>query len=221
MHAPPPRHLALAALCGLTAACGAAPRASTGPTSMPTAPDAAAEVARLLTGRFDSADQAQRDAEYFDIHLSICPVAAPTLGRHVLYVEQARADKLREPYRQRLYVVEPGPDGAVVSRVFEFSDPAPHVGQCDAAEPGRVEASEVEEKVGCAVTLVREGEAWSGGTHDKGCPSQLRGASYATSTVVLDATQLVSWDRGYDSGDNQVWGAVKGAYFFTRRTTLP
>jgi hypothetical protein len=68
-------------------------------------------VAKLLTGRFDSSAQAAITPDYFDIHLAICPISAPTLGRHVLYVEQARADKLTEPYRQRLYVVEGGPHG--------------------------------------------------------------------------------------------------------------
>ena len=51
-----------------------------------------ARVAELLTGRFDSSAQAAATPDYFDIHLAVCPISAPTLGKQVLYVEQARAE---------------------------------------------------------------------------------------------------------------------------------
>jgi hypothetical protein len=38
-----------------------------------------ARVTELLTGRFDSSAQAAATPDYFDIHLAICPIAAPTL----------------------------------------------------------------------------------------------------------------------------------------------
>ncbi|WP_188926788.1 CpcT/CpeT family chromophore lyase [Shewanella algicola] len=28
--------------------------------------------------------------------------------------------------------------------------------------------------------------------------------------------KIVSWDRGFDSNDQQVWGAVKGGYEFIK-----
>ena len=50
-----------------------------------------------------------------------------------------------------------------------------------------------------------------------GSGSTLRGATYAVSDVTLSATQILSWDRGYDAQDNQVWGAEAGPYEFLRQ----
>ena len=193
-----------------------------------------ARVTELLTGRFDSSAQAATTPDYFDIHLAICPISAPSLGRHVLYVEQARADKLAEPYRQRLYVVEPGEPGEVISRVFEFTDPAPFTGFCDRAEADRPAYSDglAAEKVGCAVHLremaynsdeqrgSERSMGFGGGTEGDGCPSSLRGATHATSTVILNSAGMQSWDQGYDAAGTQVWGATAGPYHFLR-TGLP
>lgn len=175
---------------------------------------------RYLEGRFDSSAQASTDKSYFAIQLLTCRVQAPAQGPLVLYVEQARMDSLTAPYRQRLYVIEPGKDaGTARSRVFEFANPKSVVGLCahpDQYDPGTV----VEERAGCAVSLAWDGAAFHGGTVGKACESSLMGATYATSEVSVRADGLTSWDRGFDGADKQVWGAVKGPYQFVRMTPL-
>jgi hypothetical protein len=196
--------------------------ATTAPATAPAAPGPAARLYDLLIGAYDSADQAARDAEFRTIHLAICPVDAPELGDRVLYVEQAAAEDLDRPYRQRLYIVEEGAGpGEARSRVFELRDPGAHVGLCGRGERRRFAAAEAEERRGCAVTLVwrPEATAFVGATHGHDCASNLRGAAYATSEVRVEPGRLVSWDRGYDAAGAQVWGAVKGPYEFTRRTS--
>lgn len=177
-------------------------------------------LARYLTGTFDSADQAASDRAYFDIHLTVCAVDAPSVGTRVLYVEQARADTLSSPYRQRLYVIEPRGATHAVSRVLELKAPAKARGLCE--DPARLvlSAADVEERVGCAVELAWDGATFAGGTVGEACASDLSGATYATSEVVLDAAKMTSWDRGWDARDAQVWGATKGPYVFVRRTPL-
>lgn len=177
---------------------------------------------RLFTmpsGRYDSSAQAAADAEFRDIHLRICPVSVPSLGAWVLYVEQAAAESLTAPYRQRLYVVEADPNDPdrAVSRVFELAAPEAAVGLCDAPDRLMLTADAVEERPGCAVNLAWEDGAFVGATHPTACLSTLRGASYATSEVRLTDEGLTSWDRGYDAGGVQVWGAVVGPYKFVRR----
>lgn len=193
------------------------------------APDAAApvEAAELLrdylTGRFDSADQAASDPRYFSIHLAVCRVDAPELGPRVLYVEQARSDSLREPYRQRLYVIDPiaeDPSRRAVSRVFELTAPAPSIGLCDRAEPGVFRAVDAVERVGCGVFMTYETDRFTGATHERDCASALNGATSATSEVELTAELMTSWDRGYNAAGAQVWGATAGPYRFQRRTAL-
>jgi len=64
-------------------------------------------------------------------------------------------------------------------------------------------------------------EGFVGGTEGKGCASDLRRATYATSEVVVKLDHLTSWDRGFDKSDRQVWGAEKGGYVFLKLPSAP
>lgn len=192
----------------------------------PPAPSADERLANFLTGQWDTAEQALVDSRFYDIHLSICPAAAPELGSRVLYVEQAMASTLQAPYRQRLYVVEPVPDGlstAARSRVFELANPAAAIGACARATPPAFGAADAVERPGCTVTLSwdERTQAFSGGTNGRDCLSSLRGATYATTEVLLDRTRLDSLDRGWSASDAQVWGSTFGPYLFVRKSPAP
>ena len=120
-------------------------------------------------------------------------------------------------------VVEVDEDTAV-SAVWQAIDDATEdalVGLCDDPTAFAFAADDFEQREGCGVTMTWDGEGFAGGTNEKDCLSDLNGATYATAEVTLDADVLTSWDRGYDRDDDQVWGAVDGAYEFIRRTTPP
>ena len=40
---------------------------------------------------------------------------------------------------------------------------------------------------------------FNGATGDKTCPSELRGASYATSKVTVDTDKIISWYHGFNA----------------------
>ncbi len=179
-------------------------------------------LAELLVGRFDSGDQAADNGAYYDISLVMCPVSLPELGETVLYVEQALADTPTEPYRQRLYVLESGEPAEVtaISRVFELRRANTYVSTCDDPESFDASVDAAVELEGCDVYLDWDGSRFSGGTIEDHCGTDWQGAVYATSDIALDETTLESWDRGYNSNDQQVWGATQGAYVFTRRSAI-
>jgi len=181
-------------------------------------------LATWLAGTYDTADQARADQNFFNIHLSLCRVSAPELGPRVLYVEQAMAATLTAPYRQRLYVVEPGAQGGqqAQSRVFELVDPRAAVGTCGRL-PIVFTAAQTIERPGCVVQLDWQADAGAfvGGTDGQSCLSSLRGANYTTSEVSLTSTRLVSLDRGWTDAGVQVWGSTRGPYEFIRRSTPP
>ena len=58
--------------------------------------------------------------------------------------------------------------------------------------------------------------AFEGSTVENECVSTLRGAAYATSEVTVSRERLTSWDRGFDAGGGQVWGATEGPYIFDK-----
>ncbi len=177
------------------------------------------ELASWMSGRYSSAKQAQKDADYFAISLVMKRVWHATGGSgYWLYVEQAMEGQA--PYRQRVYRLERS-GARLVSKVYELrpSDAQKAVGAWKEKAPlAWLGPQELAAKEGCSVFLAKHpsGAVFSGETEEKTCLTSYQGASYTTSRVELSATQLASWDRGWDANGVQVWGAVKGPYLFDK-----
>ena len=174
-----------------------------------------------LTGRFDSVAQASRQPSYFEIQLIACEVKAEELGERVLYIEQASVDTPEAPYRQRLYHVEAqlneGGEIEVVSTIYSLALPDAYMGLCDDVNVTSFEPSSYMIREGCEVYLKWIDDHFEGSTRGNGCASSLNEASYATSEVVMTSDLITSWDQGFNDNDEQVWGAVDGAYEFVRQ----
>ncbi|MEL7450386.1 MAG: chromophore lyase CpcT/CpeT [Pseudomonadota bacterium] len=174
----------------------------------------------LMSGSFSSAQQAQDDESYFDIRLEMVPIWTGRDDGPWLYVEQAAASRLDEPYRQRVYRLSVDEAGRYVSTVYEFPNAPDHAGAWKEARPlANLSPADLTERTGCAVYLDAGADGFSGSTRESECLSSLRGATYATSEVDISADMIRSWDRGFDGDGNQVWGAEKGPYLFRRTGT--
>ena len=193
------------------ASAPSAPQASTPATDLK-------RLASMMTGTFSSEAQAEADDGFFHIRLVMAPIWEARADGPWLYVEQAAAGSLDAPYRQRVYhLVEVG-DGSIRSDVYELPDPAAFTGawRRDDAFSG-VSPDDLVLREGCSLVLrPTGGSRWAGATADRACPSELRGASYATSEAVITPEGMLSWDRGWNAQGEQVWGAVKGGYVFDR-----
>ncbi|MCA9785714.1 MAG: chromophore lyase CpcT/CpeT [Candidatus Cloacimonetes bacterium] len=174
-------------------------------------------LVHLMSGSFSSQDQALQDSSYFDIRLEMAPVFPEREDGHWLYVEQAVAEHLDRPYRQRVYHVESTEQG-FISAVFEIPDPLRFAGDFASARPlAGLTPDSLSAREGCAVILTQQADSlFAGSTPGKECLSSLRGATWASSQVEIGPGWITSWDRGYDAEDQQVWGAEKGPYLFLR-----
>ena len=175
------------------------------------------EFSAQLSGRFTSEAQSISNPSYYAIQLHACPVDVPTLGSHVLYIEQALADNTGSPYRQRFYVLSDLGEDKVRSEIYTLENPESFIGLCTEDKIASFEASVATQKIGCHVELEWNGTGFEGKTQEGTCPSDINGASYATSIVQTTPTQISSWDQGWDANGNQVWGAIEGAYLFDRK----
>jgi hypothetical protein len=176
-------------------------------------------LARMMTGSFSSAEQAAADADYHDIRLEVVQIWPLDPDGVWLYVEQAAATSLDQPYRQRVYHLTRDDETVFDSDIYLLNDEAAWTGLW--REPARADAltsADIALKEGCTVKLERvNGYTFEGKTQEADCPSELQGASYATTEVTITPTYLKSWDRGYSADNQQVWGAEKGAYVFVKK----
>ena len=170
-----------------------------------------------MTGTFNSAEQAAQDSNYFDITLHMYPIWEDQPGNW-LYVEQAVTSNQAKPYRQRVYELTTSGIGVFDSKVYLLAEPEKYIGawkEKDGFED--LKRTDISLKEGCAVHLKKRPDGtFSGATGEKSCPSELRGASYATSKVTVHPGKIVSWDQGFNAAGGQVWGATKGGYVFRK-----
>jgi len=172
-----------------------------------------------MTGTFNSSDQAKTDESFYDISLTMVPIWENEPGEW-LYVEQAVSSNLEKPYRQRVYELMVRPDGHFESRVYTIDEPEKYIQAWTKVDGfSSFSPENIQLKGGCEVVLKYNGSnnLFEGSTGQKTCPSELRGASYATSKVEVSPTQIISWDQGFNDEGKQVWGAVKGGYIFVKQ----
>lgn len=175
------------------------------------------QLVSWMAGSFSSAAQAATDDSFFDVRLHMTPIWTGRTDGRWFYVEQAVADSQDRPYRQRVYRVRRVAPDLYESAVYSLPDPDVAIGAWRLEDPlVDLAPAELTPRTGCEILVRRRGDAYVGSTLGRLCPSDLRGASFATSDVRLDAAGLVSWDRGFDAAGTQVWGARTGGYVFER-----
>ena len=175
-------------------------------------------LVNLLNGKFSSELQAKKDTSYFHISLVMVPIWNTRPDGKWMYVEQALSTKLDKPYRQRVYHLQHPSKNIFTSDIYTIKDALSFAGaQNEIEKLAKLTYEKIEIKEGCTVTLTYNNHIYEGGTDGNKCPSDLRGAKYATTKIMLKKGELVSWDQGFDATGKQVWGATKGGYIFLKQ----
>jgi CpeT protein len=93
-------------------------------------------------------------------------------------------------------------------QIFELSDdPSRFVGGYDdPAHFNGLTPDDLTAVEGCSVYLTPLPGSFSGSTRGDECKNAWGEAVYATSIVELSPERILSWDRGYNAEDVQVWG---------------
>jgi CpeT protein len=171
-----------------------------------------------MTGSFSSWWQAADDSSYSDVRLEIVRIWPERTDGYWLYVEQAVAGSLEAPYRQRIYHLTGTESGSFRSDVYELPDPLRFAGAWRMERSlSTLSPDSLEMRPGCAVILDwYTNGMYVGSTVGNECVSGHRGASYATSEVIVQRMRITTWDRGYNEAGEQVWGAEMGGYEFDK-----
>jgi hypothetical protein len=171
-----------------------------------------------MSGSFSSQEQAQADTNFKDIRLEMVQIWKDNPDGFWLYVEQAAASNLDKPYRQRVYHVSQLSDSSFKSAVYTMSNPKGFTGAWKEENPlADLSPDELSEREGCAVILTKQvGDIFVGVSESLNCDSELFGATFATSVVLITKDQMYSWDRGFNISGEQVWGSTAGGYVFKR-----
>jgi CpeT protein len=174
-----------------------------------------------MAGQFSSQVQSQQDSDFFDIRLRMEPVHRwnNSGNEFYLYVEQAMAATLQKPYRQRMYKVVADDETHFTSQIYLLPNASRFIGKSGNDSLFTIlTADSLELKAGCEVHLTYDSSKriFAGSTRNRTCPSERSGASWTSSEVTISKDGMVSWDRGWNTTGEQVWGAKKGGYDFKK-----
>lgn len=170
-----------------------------------------------MTGSFSSQEQSEVDTNFYDIRLEMVQIWEDDSDTIWLYVEQAISEALDKPYRQRVYRLSQKDKNSFESAIFSLEDPLRFAGVWREEAPlNGLSPDSLIERSGCTLILVFVDGKFQGSTNEKDCSSNLRGASYANSQVVVKEDELTSLDRGFDQNDEHVWGSEYGPYIFKK-----
>jgi hypothetical protein len=196
---------------------------STFSQSLPVNQKSLLKLAKVMAGEFDSNEQADLDKSYYHIVLRMKPIWKDDPDGYWFYVEQSVTSSQHQPYRQRVYHLYLHDDTTIVSKVYELRNPQQYTGawQNDSLL-SIIAADSLIDRQGCAIYLHKKSKkrVYQGSTPGKECLSSLRGATYATSEVTIYPDRMISWDRGWNESEQQVWGAEEGGYIFIKRKTF-
>ena len=170
-----------------------------------------------LKGEYSSQTQHLSDTNYLNISLIMYPIWEKESDARYFYVEQAMVGKEDKPYRQRVYKVYQSGPNTIVSAIYTIKKQEEYVKLQESAKKLKILSKEgIDYKEGCDVFLEYDGARFHGGTTDKKCLSNLRGAKYTSTEVQIFEDKLISWDRGFTEKGIHAWGATAGGYEFIK-----
>ncbi len=181
------------------------------------------DVASHLIGVMDTSQQVTVDPNRVNVRMTTCQVRLDEANSSFnipnsifLYQEQALAEKLDQPYRQRILRLAANPYGeGVESKSFQYFEPETLVDLCLQPEVNRVVSSQGLTDVNCSVFLVPIATIYLGKTPPEGCPTNFRGATKITNLVILNAQGMETWDKGLNDEGQRVWGAEDKPFIYT------
>ena len=177
-----------------------------------------------MTGSFSSEDQAATsdDPYHVDVRLKMVRIWRELEGGYWVYVEQAYADSLSDPYRQRIYRVFLD-GGKLADEIFAIPDESSYVGSWETPEDlDAIGPGDLTLKDNCGLTFEwrSEKQDFYGATSGEECTASIPGVSYLTSESEIHEDHLTSWDLGYDSNGNIVMGPYS-PYIFDKLEDFP
>lgn len=175
-------------------------------------------LAKMLEGSYSNEEQSKTDEQYNDVRFHFKKIWTERDDGKWLYGEQMSGTKADELIAQRVYRITNTYEGRFQIDEFILKDSSKFEGDWNNANPlSGMTPDSLRLADGCAiiVTLMNDG-GYEGGTRGKECKSNLYGEAYIDSDVKISEESIITWKRGFDENDKQVWGPVSGGYIFKR-----
>lgn len=174
------------------------------------------ELHNRLQGTFTSTAQSQQDSSYYDITINLAAIWEEKEDLWI-YAEQALSNAVHNPYSQKIYKVSRDNNQRLLLESYVLENFSPYKGawktpyMFDSLSPGHLLP-----EPGCAIFFKKEDKTFIGETEGKECRSLTANSQYSSNRLAISQDKLVSWGRGFDKENNQVWGKTDSGYILQK-----
>lgn len=185
---------------------------------------------KFMTGSFDTFAQVDRDEEndtkYRHIRalLHVIPIEIPEMSEKgfTFYVENAAAERRKQPYRQRVYYLTRNNKGEIILKVYRISETKSLINaHKNKSVLANIKYEQLTHETGCDLVYKRINKNLYKGSNggSKECKSTLRGATHTNSESEITPTTWTNLDQGFDDEGNHKWGPPPGVigHIFVKR----
>ncbi|GHA41212.1 hypothetical protein GCM10007103_23290 [Salinimicrobium marinum] len=170
------------------------------------------ELHGYFQGTFNSKEQSQQDSTYYDITINIVPIWEESEDYWV-YAEQALSNSVENPYTQKIYRIDRDEEEGLIMESFEIDNPKEYHGGWKASEIfDSLSPEDLIPMPGCTIYFRKKDDKFLGETRGKECISLSTSSHYSTVQLIISEDKLISWGRGYNVEEQQVWGKLEEGY---------
>lgn len=177
-------------------------------------------LAIWMDGSFVSMEGDEPDAsdESIQTLMTVCSLQQSDDGEDLVYLEETAFTGSDRIVGQKLYAITETPAGLELSNYLLRPEEALRLqGACNDPESVKVDAALIALAADCAVPIQRAGkDSFGGSTVGLDCPSDRRGTSVETLSIVVKPLTIDLWSRGYDEAGDQLWGPLNGPVQYRR-----
>lgn len=176
------------------------------------------ELTTWFEGSYTSERQAQVDTSYANERLEIRRIWLDRSDGTWFVVERFPTAKPDVPLQQSVMNLRAVEDNITEIRVYAWKSPEKAHGLWKNPERASdFSQADLGLKRGCEMYFQRNATTFFGGTHGTACRSSVGGASYVSHSMSISATSIALWERGYTAENKQVFGSVKGPYYYLKQ----
>lgn len=173
------------------------------------------QMVEWITGEFTSAEQSGKDKAYKNASLNNVQIWPNATNGAWIYSEESLNSAPENPIQQRIFFISEITDSEFSIDVYNLPNKENYKGAWQNPETfSEISVFDLKFKDGCTLFLFYDGFQYSGETNKGTCPSDMEGATYSTSRIILVPDEIHLWDRGYNSADELMWGSEKGPYVY-------
>jgi len=176
-------------------------------------------LSKYMSGIFNNTVQANADANFYNMQMHVKPIWKDAINAKWFYVEQCLAQTPKKPYRQRIYKITVNNDTSIISKTYLLNGKEEkYINAFDDNKIlEQINTDSLSERTGCSIYFIKnKSNEFVGKTNKQDCESNLRGAAYTTSSVIISSNAMSNWDCGFDKENNLVWGNKFGGYKFVK-----